>query len=98
MQYDVCIVGSGAGAGPIAYELSKAGYKVLVLEKGAWFNKEDMFKDEIAICRRSTFTPKLNEEQHVIEEKIDGKYEKTPTSESGWDFWNGNIVGGSSNL
>ena len=29
---------------------------------------------------------------------IDGKWEGTPTSESGWDFWNGNIVGGSSNF
>ena len=98
MKYDICIVGSGAGAGPIAYELSKAGYKVLVLEKGAWYEKEDFFKDEIAICRRSTLTPRLDEEQHVIEENIDGKWKGTPTSESGWDFWNGNIVGGSSNL
>ena len=32
MMYDVCIVGSGAGAGPVAYELSKAGFKVLILE------------------------------------------------------------------
>lgn len=98
MQYDVCIVGSGAGAGPVAYELSRAGYKVLILEKGPWYEKEDFFKDEIAVCRRSTFTPKLNEEQHVIEDLEEGKWVGTPTSQSGWDFWNGNIVGGSSNF
>lgn len=98
MTYDICIVGSGAGAGPIAYELSKEGYKVLVLEKGPWYKREDFFKDEIGVCRRSTFTPLLNEEQHVLEEKSNGEWIKTPTSESGWDFWNGNIVGGSSNL
>ncbi len=98
MKCDVCIVGSGAGAGPVAYELSQAGYKVVVLEKGGWYKREDFFKDEIGVCRRSTFTPPLNEEQHVIEEKTDSEWTGTPTSESGWDFWNGNIVGGSSNF
>jgi len=98
MRYDVCIVGSGAGAGPVAYELSMAGYKVVVLEKGGWYTKDDFFKDEIGVCRRSTFTPRLDEEQHVLEEKREREWVKTPTSESGWDFWNGNIVGGSSNF
>jgi len=98
MKYDVCIIGSGAGAGPVAYELSKAGYKVLILEKGSWYEKEDFFKDEIGVCRRSTFTPRLDEEQHVIEELEGGEWIGTPTLESGWDFWNGNIVGGSSNF
>jgi len=98
MIYDVCIVGSGAGAGPIAFELSKAGYKVLVLEKGPWYKRENMLKDEIAVGRRSSFTPRLDEEQHVLEEYKDGKWIGTPTLESGWDFWNGSIVGGSSNL
>ncbi len=98
MIYDVCIVGSGAGAGPVAYELSKAGYKVLVLEKGPWYKREDMFKDEIAVGRRSSFIPRLDEEQHVLEELEEGKWKGTPTLESGWNFWNGNIVGGSSNL
>lgn len=98
MIYDVCIIGSGAGAGPVAYELSKAGYKVLILEKGGWYEKEEFFKDEIGVCRRSSLTPRLDEEQHVIEEKEAGKWRGTPTSESGWDFWNGNIVGGSSNF
>lgn len=98
MKYDVCIVGSGAGAGPVAYELSRVGHKVLVLEKGPWYKRDDFFKDEIGVCRRSTFTPMLDEEQHVLEEKSNGKWMQTPTSESGWDFWNGNIVGGSSNL
>jgi len=98
MKYDVCIVGSGAGAGPIAYELSRAGKKVVVLEKGAFYREENFSKDEIAYCRRSIVTPKLREEYHLIEQKIDGEWVATPTYESGWDFWNGNIVGGSSNL
>ncbi|MDF1880457.1 GMC family oxidoreductase [Sulfurimonas sp. MAG313] len=98
MKYDICIIGSGAGAGPVAYELSRAGFKVLVLEKGGSYQKEDFFKDEIGVCRRSTFTPALDEEQHVIEDIQDDVWTRTPTSKSGWDFWNGNIVGGSSNF
>ena len=98
MKYDVCIIGSGAGAGPIAYELSLAGFNVLVLEKGSFYQKEDFFKDEVAVCRRSTFTPRLDHEQHVIEELENNEWTGTPTSQSGWDFWNGNIVGGSSNF
>jgi len=98
-DYDVCIIGSGAGGGPVAYALSEAGYAVVVLEKGPWFSEPDFTKDELACCRRSVYTPPLEEEQHVIEERYnDGSWQGTPTVESGWDFWNGNCVGGSSNF
>ncbi len=30
MKFDICIVGSGAGASPVAYSLAKAGANVLV--------------------------------------------------------------------
>ena len=98
-DYDVVVVGSGAGAGPIISEMAKAGKSVLVLEKGPWFTEEDFFKDEMACCRRSIYTPKLEDEQHVLEEQLNnGDWESEPTSESGWDFWNGNVVGGASNF
>ncbi len=99
MKYDICIVGSGAGASPIAYELSEAGAKVVVLEKGDFYKEGDFSKDEIAFCRRSVTTPPLDKEYHVIESRdSNGKWTATPTYQSGWDFWNGNIVGGSSNF
>ena len=98
-HYDVCIIGSGAGGGPVALTLAKAGYSVVVLEKGPWFTEKDFYKDELACCRRSVYTPKLSEEQHVIEDTdSDGQWLAEATSDSGWDFWNGNCVGGSSNL
>ncbi|MCK4748287.1 MAG: GMC family oxidoreductase [Bacteroidales bacterium] len=98
-DYDVCVIGSGAGAGPIAYELSKSGYSVVVLEKGPWFTEQDFFKDEVNCCRRSVYTPNLKDERHVIEDLNDeNQWEAESTFDSGRDFWNGSLVGGSSNL
>jgi len=98
MTYDVVIVGSGASGGAVAYTLCRAGYKVAVLEKGRLINRDEFSKDELAYARRDIVTPNLFDEYHTIEEKIDGKWEATPTYDSGWSFWNGNIVGGSSNF
>lgn len=99
MIYDVCIIGSGAGGAPIAYELSKKGYSAVVLEKGKYYREADFSKDEIAICRRDEFTPNLDDEYHVIEERNeDGSTTRYIGKEEGWSFWNGSMVGGSSNL
>ena len=98
-EFDVVVVGSGAGAGPVISEMAKSGKSVLVLEKGPWFTENEFFKDEMACCRRSIYTPDLKDEQHVLEEQTnDGGWVSESTSESGWDFWNGNVVGGASNF
>lgn len=39
-KYDVLIIGSGAGGGTLAYTLSKAGKKVLLLERGGYLPRE----------------------------------------------------------
>ena len=98
-EFDVCVIGSGAGAGPVVWSLTRAGYSVVVLEKGPWFKQSDFSKDELACCRRSHYTPNLKDEQHVLEERNGDKgWTATPTAESKRDFWNGSMVGGSSNL
>ncbi len=98
-SYDVCVIGSGAGAGPVIYELAKAGYRVVVLEKGPWFRTEDFAKDELAVSRRDIYSPNLRDEQHVIEKPLkNGKWKIRSTFDSGMSFWNGNCVGGSSNF
>ncbi len=87
------------GAGPVIYELSKAGYKVLVLEKGPWFRTQDFSKDELVATRRSVYTPNLKDEPQVIESlDEEGKWLAQSNYETGNDFWNGNCVGGSSNF
>ncbi len=103
VNYDICIVGSGAGASPVAYSLAKAGANVLVLEKGPWLTEKEFFKDELAISIHDAYNPKLTDEQHVIEEEFhneDGNsfWQGEATSDSGWTWWNGSVVGGSSNF
>jgi len=43
--YDVVIIGSGAGGGMAAYELTKAGAKVCVLEAGQYYDPADPITD-----------------------------------------------------
>jgi choline dehydrogenase-like flavoprotein len=47
LEVDVCIVGSGAGGGVIAGELSARGCKVVVLEAGGYFNESDFNQLEL---------------------------------------------------
>jgi len=98
-KYDFCVIGSGAGAGPIIYEMAKAGYSVLVLEKGPWIKTKDFSKDELVSCRRDVYTPNKTDEFHVIEsQKNDGTWKALATRDTNKNYWNGSCVGGSSNF
>src|ERR1043166_670712 len=52
-RFDVCIVGSGAGGGIVAYVLARAGLRVCVLEKGPWLKAEDFSDDELKFGERN---------------------------------------------
>lgn len=99
-KFDICIVGSGAGAGPIIYELSKAGFKVCVLEKGPALATKDFNKDEFLACRKDVYASDLQKEFHEIESyhSQSKKWKLATTKATGRTYWNGNMVGGSSNL
>jgi len=51
-EADVCIVGAGAAGGVLAYELSKAGLRVVVIEAGPfWDPQRDFASDELSMTR-----------------------------------------------
>lgn len=85
---DVCVVGSGAGGSPLAYELGKAGFKVVVLEKGPWYRQEDFVHDEILNSRRNFFMPLPWNEPHLWRAGPDKPFARTN------DGWTANCVGG----
>jgi choline dehydrogenase-like flavoprotein len=96
---DICVIGSGAGGAPVAWHAASQGKSVIVLEKGPWLDVTHFCKDELAFSRRSVFTPRLQDEQHLIESRnARGEWQARPTAKTGRSFWNGNLVGGSSNF
>lgn len=95
---DVVVVGSGAGGAPVAWTLAEAGRRVIVLEKGPWLREADFTKDEIAFCRRPTVVPRRHEEPHVVEVREGLGWTAFPTPGTDWDFWNGTLVGGATNV
>ena len=95
---DVCVIGSGAGGGPVAWAVAAAGYNVVVLEKGPWLRDADFAKDEIALRRRA-YRPNPRDEFHVHEDRgPDGEWTARASRDSGRNFWNGSLVGGATNL
>ncbi len=84
---DVVIVGSGAGASPIAAELSRIGAQVLVLEKGPYYTVRDFTHDEVAICLRDFWQPWPSQEPRVLVR------DNTPPR-LGREGWTASCVGG----
>ena len=58
--YDVIIVGSGAGGSAAAYQLCKAGKKVLMLESGPTYSPEKDYRLHMPSWERQGFPEKVN--------------------------------------
>ena len=48
-QYDVIIIGSGAGGGTLARHLAPSGKSILILERGDWLKREAQNWDPTAV-------------------------------------------------
>lgn len=63
-MHDVVIIGSGAGGGPLALDLARAGLEVLVLEKGPRYARQDY--DHEGGIPPGAFVPPVEEEPHTV--------------------------------
>jgi len=55
--YDAVIVGAGAGGGAMAWVLCRAGWRVLLLERGPDHSREDYLPDEVSVQREGFLQP-----------------------------------------
>jgi choline dehydrogenase-like flavoprotein len=101
-EYDICIVGSGAGGGMAAHALTKAGAKVVMLEAGGeWFASKEskMLLPAFASPRRGAATrirPFGEFDACDGGWDIEGEpYTSAPGSNFRW--WRGRMLGGRTN-
>jgi choline dehydrogenase-like flavoprotein len=101
-EYDVCIVGSGAGGGMAAYALTKAGAKVVMLEAGGpWYASKNsqMLLPSFASPRRGAST-RLRPFGEL--DACDGGWDiegepYTVASGNKFMWWRGRMLGGRTN-
>jgi choline dehydrogenase-like flavoprotein len=56
--FDAIIVGSGAGGGPVAWQLTQAGKKVAIIEAGGFYTTNDFNRFELLALRRLWWKPR----------------------------------------
>jgi choline dehydrogenase len=76
-EYDFIIVGSGAGGGPLACNLAKNGFRVLVLEAGGW--------DAPEVAQVPAFHPHASEHPDLSWEFFIKHYANPEQQDSKWD-------------
>lgn len=94
-QVNAVIVGSGAGGGVVAKELSTAGWNVVLLERGRWYSAADCRKDDLRNQRTSAlgngFGPDEGRNPRVL---VDARGERVLRPSEGGYSNNAACVGG----
>ncbi len=57
-NYDVIIIGSGAGGGTLAHHLAPSGKRILILERGDWLPREQQNWDAEEVFLKNRYVPK----------------------------------------
>ncbi|MGN6125207.1 MAG: GMC oxidoreductase [Humibacter sp.] len=57
-EYDVIIIGSGAGGGTLAHRLAPSGKRILILERGDWLPRETQNWDATEVFVRNRYVSK----------------------------------------
>jgi choline dehydrogenase-like flavoprotein len=74
VEYDVCVIGSGAGGSVVAARLAEAGKRVLIVEQGKWVSPRDLpTRDDRALeqlYRNAGVNPALPGEVRAIVELL----------------------------
>ncbi|GAB3272578.1 GMC family oxidoreductase [Parahaliea aestuarii] len=94
-EWDVCVIGSGAGGGVMAERLSAAGMKVVVLERGRHYSPDAfLHQDELGnVIRQDFFLPDYRETQRETsaDKALPGKYSLMAQTVGGgtvhWGSW-----------
>ena len=76
-HFDFIVVGSGAGGGPLACNLARNGFRVLVLEAGGW--------DSPPEAQIPAFHPQASEHPDLSWEFFVRHYSNAPEPDSKWD-------------
>lgn len=68
-EFDVCVIGTGAGGGVMIKELTAAGFRVVALERGPHLETSRFTDDELAVAQRDTlFSPDQIETWRIDEQ------------------------------
>ncbi|MBW2712712.1 MAG: GMC family oxidoreductase [Deltaproteobacteria bacterium] len=68
-EFDVCVIGTGAGGGVMIHELTAAGFKVVALERGKHYTTANFTDDELGnLIRRSSLAPHQLESYRPVPE------------------------------